>query len=331
MSVSGILKLLRSYHVSVLLASLAILNGASGAQSLIQQAAMQGRTAARDSAQVHYYRAVQLASAGRYGSAIQQLQTAIDFLPHEPQMKLDLAVLYLASGDREQARAHLDRLVAMQPPYPPAVIQLADLQLADGDSADAFRLYHSLISGETPYPPAFVRLGDIEQEAGRREEAVRYYRQATRADTGYVEAWLSLGSVLVIMDRHEEALDAFDRAVAMAPNSPAATQLRSLAQQRKREYEQGMASGKLRARLIMTKTQDDAERIRAKVVSGEDFIALALRTSIHPTAQVGGDLGFFGPGEMIPEFERAVQQLSPGEISPVIRLPDGYAIVLRVN
>jgi len=299
--------------------------------SIMQRAVIQGQSVARDSAQACYLRAAQLAAAGRYAQAIAELRRAMEYLPNEPQLRVDMAVLLTASGDKEGAIRELQSLANQATPYPPAVIQLGDMRLAEGDSAGATSYYRRLISGANPYPPAFLRMGDIAQEQGKRAEAVRYYRQACQADSSFVEAWLSLGSILVIMDRHHEALAAFDRAVAIAPDEEMATELRRLAIQRKQDYEEGTAAGHMRARMIVARTLQEAQNLRQQVLAGADFIALAKRYSIDPTSEVGGDLGFFAEGELIPVFEQTVKALRPGQISEVVQLPSGYAIILRVN
>ncbi|SVC55812.1 uncharacterized protein METZ01_LOCUS308666, partial [marine metagenome] len=47
------------------------------------------------------------------------------------------------------------------------------------------------------------------------------------------------------------------------------------------------------------------------------------------SAANGGDLGFFGTGEMIPAFEEAVRLLKAGEITGIIQTPMGYHIIKR--
>ncbi len=70
-----------------------------------------------------------------------------------------------------------------------------------------------------------------------------------------------------------------------------------------------------------------AERIRALAQQGQDFADLARRYSDDPSAERGGDLGFFGRGDMIPKFEETAFSLAPGQISDVIRTEFGYHII----
>ena len=61
---------------------------------------------------------------------------------------------------------------------------------------------------------------------------------------------------------------------------------------------------------------------------GENFIELAKKYSEGPSKDSGGDLGFFGPGSMVPPFDAAVFAMKPGDISEVVKTRFGYHIIL---
>jgi len=72
-----------------------------------------------------------------------------------------------------------------------------------------------------------------------------------------------------------------------------------------------------------------AEEIRDRlVIGGEDFATLAKNLSADLSAANGGDLGWVGPGETVPEFDRAMSALADGEISDVVRSQFGFHIIL---
>lgn len=72
-----------------------------------------------------------------------------------------------------------------------------------------------------------------------------------------------------------------------------------------------------------------AESIRRQITPA-NFAAMAARHSMDPSNKDrGGELGLFPRGAMVPEFEKAVVALKPGEISPVVQSPFGYHIILR--
>ncbi|HJP86086.1 MAG TPA: peptidylprolyl isomerase, partial [Gemmatimonadaceae bacterium] len=71
------------------------------------------------------------------------------------------------------------------------------------------------------------------------------------------------------------------------------------------------------------------DALRGRVNAG-NFAQLARENSQDPgSARQGGSLGIFPAGQMVPEFERALVALKPGEISPVIETQYGYHIIRR--
>ena len=72
----------------------------------------------------------------------------------------------------------------------------------------------------------------------------------------------------------------------------------------------------------------DLEDVRKMLVEkGESFEELAKTWSEDPSAERGGDLGFFGKGDMVPEFETVAFSLPVGQVSPVFASPFGFHIV----
>ncbi len=67
------------------------------------------------------------------------------------------------------------------------------------------------------------------------------------------------------------------------------------------------------ARHILVKTKEEADAIIKKLEGGDDFQKLANENTTDPSGKTsGGDLGFFGPGQMVPEFEKAALALEIG-------------------
>jgi peptidyl-prolyl cis-trans isomerase C len=82
-----------------------------------------------------------------------------------------------------------------------------------------------------------------------------------------------------------------------------------------------------RASHILVKDRSSAENILRQVKQGSSFESLAREHSTCPSKSAGGDLGWFGPGKMVAEFESAVKKLSPGSVSDVVQTQFGYHIV----
>ena len=71
----------------------------------------------------------------------------------------------------------------------------------------------------------------------------------------------------------------------------------------------------IKARHILLKTKDEAMAVIGELDGGAEFVALAKRKSTGPSGPNGGDLGYFGPGQMVPPFEDVAFKLQVGSFS----------------
>ncbi|KAA0944337.1 foldase [Sporosarcina sp. ANT_H38] len=100
------------------------------------------------------------------------------------------------------------------------------------------------------------------------------------------------------------------------------------------EINAGIADMKkeINARHILVADKKTADEVLAKLKKGEDFKALAKEYSTEPAAQEsGGDLGWFGPGKMVAEFEKAAFALKKGEVSEPVKSSFGYHVIELVD
>ncbi len=71
----------------------------------------------------------------------------------------------------------------------------------------------------------------------------------------------------------------------------------------------------IKARHILVKTKEEGMSIIGELEGGADFVELAKQKSTGPSGPNGGDLGYFGPGQMVPPFEDAAFKLDIGAYS----------------
>jgi peptidyl-prolyl cis-trans isomerase C len=78
---------------------------------------------------------------------------------------------------------------------------------------------------------------------------------------------------------------------------------------------------------ILVKTEPEAEALLEELKGGKDFAELAKEKSTGPSAPQGGDLGSFGRGRMVPDFEQAAFALKAGEVSQPVKTRFGWHVI----
>jgi hypothetical protein len=84
-------------------------------------------------------------------------------------------------------------------------------------------------------------------------------------------------------------------------------------------------------RVIVVDSQEEAQRVVMRLNSGEDFVALAQAESIDPTGNAGGLLGRLTLSTLPPVLRDALAGVQPGQLSPVVEIPTGFAILKVVD
>ncbi len=86
-----------------------------------------------------------------------------------------------------------------------------------------------------------------------------------------------------------------------------------------------MASAK--ARHILVDKLEDCETIKTEILNGADFAEAAMKHSNCPSGLQGGDLGEFGPGQMVKEFDEVVFSAPLNEVQGPVKTQFGYHLL----
>ena len=82
---------------------------------------------------------------------------------------------------------------------------------------------------------------------------------------------------------------------------------------------------------ILHKDFDTIKDIRERIMAGGDFAKEAAEHSACPSGKQGGNLGWFGRGMMVPEFDKAAFEMKKGEVSSIIQTQFGYHIIYKAD
>lgn len=81
------------------------------------------------------------------------------------------------------------------------------------------------------------------------------------------------------------------------------------------------------ARHILVDTEEKCNELKAQIESGADFAEVAKENSNCPSGATGGDLGQFGPGMMVPEFDKVVFSADVGSVEGPVQTQFGFHLL----
>ena len=81
------------------------------------------------------------------------------------------------------------------------------------------------------------------------------------------------------------------------------------------------------ARHILVDSEAKCNELKAEIENGADFADVAKANSSCPSSAQGGDLGKFGPGQMVPEFDKAIFSGDVGVLYGPIQTQFGYHLI----
>ena len=320
-----------------------------------QEGGVQGKTMVDFIERGQYF-----ASQGRLDLAIAEFESALEAGAGSAMVLNQLGDWYLMSEQPDRALAMFRRSLDEKPGQLPVYARLREAFLVKGQLDSALTVVHQARELAPEESAVYSSLGFLYLQTGQNGLAKTYLDTAFQLDPANPDAHRFLGMYYTGLDSLDQALEHFTKMIDMVPDDPgphnniayiyavredfpkaleAYRVAEKLAQDPAMRHNihlsmeevRAVMDGKMRARYILVETRSEAQALLQRIESGEDFGALAQQYSKDPNAQVGGDVGFFSPGELVPEFEDAVQVLEVGSNSAVVEGPAGFMIIQRLN
>lgn len=263
---------------------------------------------------------------GKYSEALVVLRASLREEPGQLALYSRIGEAHLAMGNLDSAVVSVDYARRLVPDNSAVHSALAYLLLQKGDSVRAKAHLDTAAKLDDRNPEAHRLLGFYYSQRDSFALAVSHYEKLAALVPQDVEAYNNIAFLHAQRQQYNQALTYYKKAKDRSVD-PYITQ----AIDDNLQAVRAIIDGKMRARYILVKTQTAARDIRERLENGGDFVQLAKQFSLAPNAQDGGDLGFFGPGELLPQFEEAVIQLAVGNLSDVIAIARGYVIIQRLN
>ncbi|MDN2578354.1 peptidylprolyl isomerase [Aquibium sp. ELW1220] len=168
---------------------------------------------------------------------------------------------------------------------------------------------HDLEMAQSDLGPQFAQLPEEQKRAAALSAAIEIRLLATKADEEGLDDTEAFQDRMEFL-RQRALHSAFVESKVAAEVTEEAVRAR---------YDKEVAAtppvNEIRARHILVATKEEADAIVAQLEAGGDFEAIAKEKSTDGAAAQGGDLGYFGPGQMVPPFEEAAFALEVGQYS----------------
>jgi len=132
----------------------------------------------------------------------------------------------------------------------------------------------------------------------------------------------------MLADNEVRALHAAEMIEQLAESAVSEDEIEALYAER---YADQPPEEEVNAAHILVETREEAEEIVQLLADGADFAELARERSVGPSGPNGGDLGWFGPGMMVPDFEAAVMALETGATSEPVETQFGWHVIRMLD
>lgn len=263
---------------------------------------------------------------GGYSNALEVLRASLAEEPGQFTLYSRIGEAHLAMGQLDSAIASVDYARRLVPDNSAVHSALAFLILQAGDINQAKVHLDTALSLDTKNPEVHRLLGFYYSQHDSLKKAIGHYETLADLMPDDVEAFNNIAFLYAQQRQYNDALTYYKKARERS-RDPYISQ----AIEGNLEAVRAILDGKMRARYILVKTETAARDLKERLLEGADFGQLAQQFSIAPNSQEGGDLGFFGPGELLSTFEEAVVPLEVGEMSDVINITVGFVIIQRLN
>ena len=234
--------------------------------------------------------------AQQYDSAISAWRSAIGLKSDYPEALMNIGIAFQAKAMPDSARTYWEQSLVGNENFVGARMALARLAVAESRLRDAREMYESILAAGVEDPRIFAELAFVFEREEDFDTAISYY----------------------------------EKALELAPDAGEIQTSMAIVRNKARQHSVARQENKVRVRHIVVASRTQAEALVLELRNGADFNALARSRSTDASSSVnGGDLGFFGEGEMIPAFEEAVRELTDGGISDIVETPMGFHILKR--
>ena len=151
------------------------------------------------------------AALQRFDEVHSTLRDALTEHPEEPRLHQMMANAYLERGDVDNARQHLEAIIAFAPENARALEELGWLLARQGETEEGIALLErALESGAREPKQVLYRLGLLDGSAGRWQRAAGRFRDAGRVDAAFTMAFVHLGRCLAEAGDFDAAIEALD-------------------------------------------------------------------------------------------------------------------------
>lgn len=273
-----------------------------------------------------------MAVQGKLPDAEKAFLRAVELNPGFTEGSRLLAEFYLVTGNAAKAEPLLTKAIKASPKEPQLYAALGLVYARQNLPEKAEAAFNTAIKMLPPSLALPTRLNKARAifVQGRYNEAVRELNAILKAAPTFAGAKLELANCYFAMENFDAARKLYKEVQKLEPDNKELKALMDALDARQKEYAL-KSKDHLRASQILVGSQAEAETVLKELAAGAEFGAVARKRSLSPEAAIGGDLGFFKRGDLMPELEQSVVALKVGQISGVVKTSRGYHIFVRKN